>query len=339
MNSTVKKEEKKPKQGKKEKKKRQKDVDASNSIEDQEEIKKSGIFSALDQIDTKSKEETRVIEETLRAGLIKSEKSEKIEESKKPDIGIINIKNKIENLRKIKKEHNNKGRFEKAIEISNKIVTIAFSNNLKEIISEEKKFLELIKNNRYQKPETVETVENEEGLSLIEPTIPSKQVIEEIDPRKDNIKLKSNKPKSQGKEKFEEESQRFMEEKGVFKQEKLKLEEEKEAFQWEKQMLEEVKKYERDKEKEPSKEDIENIIDKHEIDEIKKFEQEKEDYLKEKANLEQQKLKFEEKREIFNQEKLKFEEEKETFKWEKQMFEEMKKHERNKETKSDVNEN
>lgn len=317
MNSTVKKEEKKPKQGKKEKKKRQKDVDANNSIEDQEEIKKSGIFSALDQIDAKSKEETRVIEEILRAGLIKSEKSEKIEEIKKADIDINSIENKIENLRKIKKEHIDKGRFEVAIEISNKIVTLAFSNNLKEIINEEKKILELIKKKRYQKPETVESLENEEGSSPIETTIPSKQVIETIEPRKEKVTLKSKKSKGQGKEKFEEESQMFMEEKEVFNQEKLKLEEEKEAFQWEKQMLEEVKKYERDKEKEPSKEDLKNEIDGLEIDEIKKFKEEKEIFEREKAK--------------FEQEKLKFEEEKETFNWEKQMFEEMKKHERSKE--------
>jgi len=339
LNSTVKKEEKKPKQGKKEKKKRQKDVDASNSIKDQEEIKKSGIFSALDQIDTKSKEETRVIEETLRAGLIKSEESEKIEESKKLNIDIINIKNKIENLRKIKKEHNDKGRFEEATEISNKIVTMAFSNNLKEIINEEKKFLELIKKKRHQKPEIMETLENEEGSNPIEPTILSKQVIEKIDFRTETTKLKSKKSIGQGKEKFEEESQRYIVEKEVFKQEKQKLEEEKEAFQWEKQMLEEVKKYERDKEKEPSKEDINNKVDKYEIDEIKKFKEEKEIFEREKAKFKQKKLEFEEKREIFNQEKLKFEEEKESFKWEKQMFEEMKKHERNKKTNSNVNEN
>ena len=331
MNSKAKKEEKKTKLGKKEKKKRLKDVDANNSIEDQEEIKKSGIFSALDQIDTKSKEVTRVIEEKLRAGLIKSEQTEKIETIKKKDIDINEIKAKVEKLRNLRNIYDENGEYDEAIEVSNQILTHAFSNNLKAIVNEEKEFLKIIKEKINQKSKTMEILENEEHSSPIEFTTPSIQATEKLDLNKGKAKPKFKKLKIQDKEKFDRESLKFIEEKEEFKQEKLKLEEEKEAFQWEKQMYEEVKKYERDKEKEESSENLKNEADRIGIDDIKKFKEEKEIFERKKAEFEEIKLKFKERREIFKQEKLKLKEEKETFQWEKEMFEEMKKHERSKE--------
>jgi hypothetical protein len=298
----VKKDERKLKQTKK---KKTQDSDAINHINEQESTKQSGIFSALDIIDTKSKEATRVIEEKLKAGLIKHEKSEKVKEIKKSVDDLNKTKKKIENLRKIKKEHNDNGRFEEAIEISNKIITLAFSNNLKEILNQEKKFLDLIKKNRNRELETKSIISSERET-------------EKIDLR---LEITGHdKLNKQKKEKFEEENRRLVEEREVFKQEKQELEAEKEALQWEKKMMEEVKKYERDKEK-----------DTLEIDETKKFELEKEEFMREKARFEEQKLEFEEIKRNFHQEKLKFEEQKDTFKWEKEMFEEMKKHEISKE--------
>ena len=193
MNSKVKKEEKKTKLGKKEKKKRLKDVDANSSIEDQEEIKKSGIFSALDQIDTKSKEETRVIEETLRAGLIKSENFKTVEDAKHKKIDINEIKAKIEKLRKIRNDYDENGEYDEAIEVSNQILTNAFSNNLKVIVNEEKKFLDILKEKLNQKSETIEILENEEHSSPIEPASPSIQLIENLDPKKGKVIPKSKK--------------------------------------------------------------------------------------------------------------------------------------------------
>ena len=91
------------------------------------------------------------------------------------------------------------------------------------------------------------------------------------------------------------------------------------------------KKYERDKEKVESSENLKNEADRIGIDDIKKFKEEKEIFERKKVEFEEIKLKFKERKEIFKQEKLKLKEEKETFQWEKEMFEEMKKHERSKE--------
>lgn len=315
MSSTVKKEKSKLIKEKKEKKKKSKDHGANIPNENHEEIKKSNILSALDKIDNKSKEETRFIEEKLRAGLIKSERSKTVEDIEKE---INEIKKKIENLRKLKDEHDKKGEFDEAIEISKKIITVAFSNNLKVILNEEKKFLDLIEKKVTQKFETIQILEKKSDSGS------TKQEILNIDTTKEKASVKLNKARFQENKKFEEEKRKFMEEK--------------EAFKWEKQMLEELKKHERDKGEDTSKEKIELEVEKVESDEKKKFEEEKLNFEREKAKFEQEKLKFEEKRESFKQERLKFNEDKEAFKWEKQMFEEMKKFERDREKSIDVKE-
>ena len=318
MSSTVKKEKSKPIKEKKEKKKKSKVHGANIPKENHEEIKKSNILSALDKLDNKSKEETRFIEEKLRAGLIKSERSKTVEDIEKEEIEINEIKKKIENLRKLKDEHNKKGEFDEAIEVSKKIITVAFSNNLKAIVNEEKKFLELTEKKVIQKSETMEILEKKSDLGS------TKQEIENIDTIKEKASVKLKKARIQENKKFEEEKRKFMEEK--------------EAFKWEKQMLEELKKHERDKGEDTSKEKIDLEVEKIESDEKKKFEEEKSNFEREKAKFEQEKLKFEEKRESFKQERLKFNEDKEAFRWEKQMFGEMKKFEIDKEKNIDVKE-
>ncbi len=321
----VKKEKNKPIKEKKEKKKKSKVHGANIPNENHEEIKKSNILSALDKIDNKSKEETRFIEEKLRAGLIKSERSKTVEDIEKEKIEINEIKKKIENLRKLKDEHDKKEEFDESIEVSKKIITVAFSNNLKAIVNEEKKFLELTEKKVIQKSETMEILDKKDDLGS------TKQEKEKMETIKENVNAKLKKARIQENKKFEEEQRKFMEEKEEFKQEKLKLEEDKEAFKWEKQMLEELKKHERDKEKDTTREEIDKEIEKNEGDEKKRFEEEKLNFEREKAKFEQEKQKYQEEREAFKQERLKFNEDKEAFKWEKQMFEEMKKHERSKE--------
>lgn len=318
MSSTVKKEKNKPIKEKKEKKKKSKVHGANIPNENHEEIKKSSIFSALDKIDNKIKEETRAIEEKLRVGLIKSEKSKTIEDIEKEEIEINEVKKKIENLRILKDEHDKKGEFDESIEVSKKIITVAFSNNLKAIVNEEKKFLELTEKKVIQKSETMEILDKKDDLGS------TKQEIENIEAKKEKASVKLKKTRTQENKKLEEEKRKFMEEK--------------EAFKWEKQMLEELKKHERDKGEDISKEKIELEVEKIESDEKKKYEEEKLNFKREKVKFEQEKLKFEEKREAFKQERLKVNEDKEAFKWEKQMFEEVKKFERDKEKSIDVKE-
>lgn len=318
MSSTVKKEKNKPIKEKQEKKKKSKVHGANIPNENHEEIKKSSIFSALDKIDNKIKEETRAIEEKLRVGLIKSEKSKTIEDIEKEEIEINEVKKKIENLRILKDEHDKKGEFDESIEVSKKIITVAFSNNLKAIVNEEKKFLELTEKKVIQKSETMEILDKKDDLGSI------RQEKEKMETIKENVNAKLKKARFQENKKFEEEKRKFMEEK--------------EAFKWEKQMLEELKKHERDKGEDISKEKIELEVEKIESDEKKKFEEEKLNFKREKAKFEQEKQKYQEEREAFKQERLKFNEDKEAFKWEKQLFEEVKKFERDKEKSIDVKE-
>ncbi len=318
MSSTVKKEKNKPIKEKKEKKKKSKVHGANIPNENHEEIKKSSIFSALDKIDNKIKEETRAIEEKLRVGLIKSEKSKTIEDIEKEEIEINEVKKKIENLRILKDEHDKKGEFDESIEVSKKIITVAFSNKLKAIVNEEKKFLELTEKKVIQKSETMEILDKKDDLGSI------RQEKEKMETIKENVNAKLKKARIQENKKFEEEKRKFMEEK--------------ETFKWEKQMLEELKKHERDKEKDTTREEIDKEIEKNEGDEKKRFEEEKLNFEREKAKFEQEKQKYQEEREAFKQERLKFNEDKEAFKWEKQMFEEMKKHERSKEKNIEIKE-
>jgi hypothetical protein len=329
LNSTIKKEKHKSNKKKREKEEKSKGHKVHITNENHIEKKKSSIFSALDKIDSESIEKTRAIEEKLRAGLIKSEKSKNIEELDYPEIRITEIKKEIEDLKKIKEKHIEREEFEEIIEISNKIIALAFSSNLKEIVNEEKKYLELLKNKTSQKPKKIEILVNEDEMESIP------QELEKIDSTKEKIKGKSKKAKVQENKKFEKEKQKLMEDKEKFEQEKLKFEDEKEAFKWEKQMLEELKNYERDKDKEIISGKINEEAEKIRIEEKQRFEEEKLNFEKEKAKLEQEKQKLEEEREIFKQERLKFDEEKDAFKWEKQMFEEMKKHEINKVKKND----
>ena len=119
--------------------------------------------------------------------MIRSEKSKDVDEIKKSEIDIKKIKSQIEKLREIKEDYNDNREFEEAIEVSKKIIAIAFSNNLKEIINEEQKFLELAKNKIKIQSEGMEILENQDNSKHI------KQEIKEFDLSTENVKLKSKK--------------------------------------------------------------------------------------------------------------------------------------------------
>jgi len=264
------------------------------------------------------------------------------------------ISEQIENLKKLRHANYARKKYEKAIDVSNKIIELATKENLISVVKEEEKFISLMKDKISAKTsgrKILETLKVEDVKeSQIERDMIKEKVIFEL-----GIK------EIGGKDKFEEERQKFVEEKQNFEEEKIKFEEEKEAFDWEKQMFEEVRKFEQDKVKADITEDgtkrdseiiINGEIEKFEEEKLKfgeqkeLFEQEKqkfreieEQFKQEKVELEEQKnlfeenwLKFEEEKNKLKQEKQKFEEERETFKWEKQMLEEVKKYERDKES-------
>ena len=277
------------------------------------------------------------------------------------------ISEQIENLKKIRHAHYARKKYEKAIEVSNKIIELATEEDLISVVKEEEKFISLMKdkiNAKTSGRKILETLKVEDAKeSQIERDIIKEKVIIELGIKEIGGKDKIEEERQnfvEEKQNFEVEKQKFEEEKHLFKGEKQKFDEEKEAFDWEKQMFEEVKKFERDKVKAATTEDgtkpdseiiINGEIGKFEehsikfkmqkkvfINEKKKFEEEKEKFKQEKLELEEQKnlfeenwLKFEKEKNELKQEKQKFEEEKETFKWEKQMFEEVKKYERDKE--------
>ena len=144
---------------------------------------------------------------------------------------------------RLETEYDENGELDEAIEVSKKIITLAFSNNLKTIVNEEKKFLELIENKVTQKFETIEILESKDDLT---PTTHEVEKIESVEKNKfEEDKLNFEREKA----KYEKEKQKFEEVREAFKQERLKLDEEKKVFKWEKQMFEEMKKHERSKEK------------------------------------------------------------------------------------------
>ena len=288
----------------------------------------TSIFSMLDKLDSKSKEEGREIEEKLRIGLIKSEQVEKEKEPEKEKIQIFEIKKEIEKLRELKKNCYDKGEYDEAIEFSKKIITIAFENKLKSTVNEEKNFLDLVQNKIDQKPAELDNSKEAEDFQVV--TAENKEVLV-IDKESSGLE----KTEIEANIVMDEEKISIEKEKRKLEQEKLKLDEEKEALKWEKQMMEEVIKFEREKEEDAARET--NIkLEKIESEERKKFTQEQLKFKEEKEEFNKQRQEFEKEKELFKLEKEKFAEEKEALKWEKQMFEEARKLERGKKNDKEV---
>lgn len=301
MNSDINKEKEREKKKKKKKFQRKKGEITKKA---QEDLKKESILSKLDTLDDTMKEESRVVEEKLKSGLIKSEQAEKEEFIEREKLTVIEIKKEINNLQNIKNRYHAEGKYEKVIKTSKKIIVLAFSNNLKSIVNEENKFLNIIRKKVIQEPEELDIPKEDESMGAPEVDLVGKDIINE----ESFLELKET--EIQEKNQIEEEKRNLKIAKQELEQEKLKFEEERKAFNWEKQMMEDLKKFERDKAEEGIEKNYKLKFD------------------EEKDRFEQEKLEFEEKEEKFKQERIRFEEEKEAFKWEKQMFEEVKKHEK-----------
>lgn len=235
------------------------------------------------------------------------------------------ISEQIENLKKIRHAHYARKKYEKAIEVSDKIIELAIKENLISVVKEEKKFISLMKdkiNAKTSGRKMLETLKVEDAKeSQIERDMIKEKVIVEL-----GIKKIGGKDKiEEERQKLEEEKQNFEVEKQKFEEKKQKFEEEKEAFDWEKQMFEEVKKFEQDKVKEDTTKDLTKQDSKIIInEEIEKFEKDKSEFGEQKELFEQEKQKFRDIEEQIKQEKLKLEEGKEKFKQEKLELEEKK---------------
>lgn len=252
MNSDINKDKEKKKK-RKEKKFHGKKGEITSKV--QGDQKKGSILSKLDTLDEIVKKESRIVEETLRSGLLKSEQAEKEEIVEREELTLIEIKKEINNLQIIKNKYHAEGIYEKAIKTSKKIIVLAFSNNLKSVVNAENKFLDIIRKkvileheklDIHKEDESMETLEVElcgqdfinegVGLELNETEIQERSQIEE---EKRNLKI--------AKQEFEQEKLQFEEKEEKLKQERIRFEEEKEAFKWEKLMFEEVKKHEKER--------------------------------------------------------------------------------------------
>ena len=77
----------------------------------QESMRKGNILSKLDTLDDVMKEESRVVEEKLKSGLIKSEQAEKEESVKKEKLTETEIRKEIDNLQNIKNKYHAEGNY------------------------------------------------------------------------------------------------------------------------------------------------------------------------------------------------------------------------------------
>ena len=240
MNSETKKEKEKKKKLK-EKKSEEKKLGTTNEVP--EGNKKNSILSKLDNLDDITREESRVVEAKLQSGLIKSQQSGKGKISEEKEQRTNKIRREIADLQNLKIRYHSDGNYGKAIKIAKKIIVLAFSNNLKSIVNEENKFLEIIQNNTIQEQEELELNKEDESRGFETKELANSET--EIQ-EKDEFDQEKRKFKEE-KDKFDQERHKFKEKKEKFEQESLNLEEEKKAFKWEKEMFEEIKKHEKEK--------------------------------------------------------------------------------------------
>ena len=402
------------KKDKKEKKKRSNVPEAEGHVEIQQDTEKKSILSMLDKLDNISKAKTRITEEKIRRGLIKSQPTEDEKKTRQKEIAISEVKKRIEELKEFKQNYLESGEKVEAIEVAKKIIDIAKTNGMNLIINEEKRFIDQIqaeispkqsidthiaelKKKRHEyyaqkkfdeaiqiaeiiidlakEANLIKTIKTEENFinlikSKLNKTASKEKVPEELgdldfighiekdDNAKNNGITHKERIRTLEIDRMKEEKQKFEEEKREFELKVQKFQEEKEAFNWEKQMLEEVKKKERDRDDNLTKEKVKPEIDKTEsktrseleekesnfkkkidafnqdklkLDEIKVlFQLERKNIKERKHKIRQEKYAFEKEKQKFETEKLKFKEEKDTFMWEKQMFEEVKKFETDK---------
>ncbi len=287
---------------KKEKKKRgkEKKLEKGNT-EVQVEPKKSDLLSKLDKLDSVSKEEILATEEKLKSGLIKSEREAEVKKVIEDKINVSEIKNQIEKLKERKQEYSDKGQYNEVIEITKKIISIANANNLKYIVTEEEKSIELLQNETTKKAETLICEQKIEDLKKIQYLHYSKEEYEEaIQIAIEIIAL----ARQTSLNSVIQEEEKFV---NVI-QEKLNLKSSNIVFSEPLESLRAVN----------LKQKVLDISEINKIPELEKLENE------EKDKIEAEKLKLEQEKEKLKKERQKFEEEKENFERVRQEFEEEK---------------
>ena len=355
---------KKKKEKKKEKKKKSEIQETEKTKEDQDEMKKSGIFSKIDMIDSATKEESRVIEAKLRRGLIESEQIEKEEKKEESKTNISEIKKQIEELRELKQKYYDEKDSDKAIEISKIIIDMAIKDNLKLIINEEKDFISEIQNEISSRELLSDKIENlkkekhhhyingeyKEAIQIATEIIDlAKQldinsIMREEEKFIDILQDKINQESSQMIDIEKIEDIRDIKQRKIIEDTikesigvdlKRPEDKEKDTRGEEKQKFAEEKaKFKQEKrEFEETKEAFE--WEKQMFEEVKQFGREKiedeinqkvklESEIEEREKFEEEKLKFNKEKEVFKQEKLKFENEKDIYWQERQKLEEAK---------------
>ena len=274
---------------------------------EQHEMKKSDILSKLDRLDDISKAETRLTEDRLRKGLLKIEKVDKDKPLEKQKISISEIRNKVEELKILKRRYYEEGDYAETIRIAKEIIDIAAKNEMDSTVIEEKEFIKQIQN--------------------IISTTPAKPIEEQIE------EIKILKQNHYAQEEYEEAIQKARIIIDLAYQANLTS-----VVQAEENFIT-LMKEKLNQNKISKLESIEQLRDirmrdwadeiKVDLGNIKVYDIDK--YKKDK-------LKFEKEKEKFEKEKREFEEKKEEFKFEKQMFEELKKHEADKLKDSTVEE-
>jgi trichohyalin len=256
---------------------------------------------------------------------VQEETELKEEKLKVEEKDIDKIKKEIEHMSERKNQYHDKGEYDKAIEISEKIIVLAFSNKFKDVVNEENKFLELLKNEKQKSMVTTEIPEGSNYVDLTKNKAIGKSVKKESADLKLDLKIIEEKQKlKEERAKFEKDSLILEEEKEKLVQEKLKFEEAKEAFNYEKQMLEEMKQYERDKDIHINDAEAKGVVEITESEKIvtenNSLKQEREKIEKEKKKVEQEKWNLEEEKKDFEKYKLMLKDQNEKFEQEKKDF-------------------
>ena len=297
---------------KKEKKKRGKKKKLKKgNIEVQVEPKKSDLLSKLDKLDSISKEEILATEEKLRSGLIKSEREAEEKKVIEEKINVSEIKNQIEKLKELKQGYSDKGQYDKAIEEAKKIISIANTNKLKYIATEEEKSIELLQNETTKKSEMLISEQQIEDLKKIQYLHYSKEEYEEAIQIANEIIVIARQASLNS---IIQEEKKFI---NVI-QEKLNFKSSNKVFSEPFEGLRAITL-------EQKVADISEIngileLEKLKTEEKYKIEAEKLKLEQEKKKLKQERQEFEEEKENFEHIRQEFEEEKEKFNQEKQEF-------------------
>ena len=120
------------------------------------------------------------------------------------------VSEQIDNLKKIRHAHYARKKYEKAIDISNKIIDLATKENLISVVKEEEKFISLMKEKIDAKTSEKKILESLKDLGDAEESRIERDTI------KKKVKVELGIKEIRGKDKIEEEKQKFEEDKQNF---------------------------------------------------------------------------------------------------------------------------